>query len=93
VGGPFHLKKGAGSALLHCCVTGAHIIEYVKQNMWIFFVYGGKTGVTADRDKIEFRLFFSLRNLTQVTSTMKPGQGSMFGFASVKRITLREGLY
>ena len=23
---------------------------------------------------------FSLRNLTQVTSTMKPGQGSMFGF-------------
>ena len=36
---------------------------------------------------------FSLRNLTQVTSTMKPGQGSMFGFSSVKRITLREGLY
>ena len=25
--------------------------------------------------------------------TMKPGQGSMFGFSSVKRITLREGLY
>jgi len=36
---------------------------------------------------------FSLRNLTKVTSTMKPGQGSMFGFSSVKRITLREGLY
>jgi len=32
-------------------------------------------------------------NLTQVTSTMKPGQDSMFGFSSVKRITLREGLY
>ena len=36
---------------------------------------------------------FSLRNLTQVTSTMKPGHGSMFRFSSVKRITLREGLY
>jgi len=24
---------------------------------------------------------------------MKPGQDSMFGFSSVKRITLREGLY
>jgi len=36
---------------------------------------------------------FSPRNLTQVTSTMKPGQDSMFGFSSVKRITLREGLY
>jgi len=36
---------------------------------------------------------FSPRNLTQVTSTMKPGQDSMFGFFSVKRITLREGLY
>jgi len=35
----------------------------------------------------------SPRNLTQVTSTMKPGQDSMFGFSSVKRITLREGLY
>jgi len=33
---------------------------------------------------------FSPRNLTQVTSTMKPGQDSMFGFSSVKRITLRE---
>ena len=38
-------------------------------------------------------LNFSPRNLTQVTSTMKPGQDSMFGFSSVKRITLREGLY
>jgi len=36
---------------------------------------------------------FSPRNLTQVTSTMKAGQDSMFGFSSVKRITLREGLY
>ena len=36
---------------------------------------------------------FSPRNLTQVTSTMKPGQDSMFGFSSVKRIALREGLY
>ena len=36
---------------------------------------------------------FSPRNLTQVTSTMKPGQDSMFGVSSVKRITLREGLY
>jgi len=36
---------------------------------------------------------FSTRNLTQVNSTMKPGQDSMVGFSSVKRITLREGLY
>ena len=36
---------------------------------------------------------FSPRNLTQVTSTMKPEQDSMFGFSSLKRITLREGLY
>ena len=36
---------------------------------------------------------FSPRNLTQVTSAMKPLQDSMVGFASVKRITLREGLY
>ena len=36
---------------------------------------------------------FSPRNLTQVTSAMKPGQECMVGFASVKRITLREGLY
>jgi len=28
-----------------------------------------------------------------VTSAMKPVQDSMVGFASVKRITLREGLY
>jgi len=36
---------------------------------------------------------FSPRNLTQVTSDMKPVQDSMVGFSSVKRITLREGLY
>ena len=36
---------------------------------------------------------FSPRNLTQVTSAMKSVQDSMVGFASVKRITLREGLY
>ena len=36
---------------------------------------------------------FSSRNLTQVTSAMKPGQGCMVGFASVKRVPLREGLY
>jgi len=36
---------------------------------------------------------FSPRNLTQVTSAMKPVQDSMVGFSSVKRITLREGLY
>jgi len=36
---------------------------------------------------------FSPRNLTQVTSAMKTGQECMVGFASVKRITLREGLY
>ena len=36
---------------------------------------------------------FSPRNLTEVTSAMKPGQNAWFGFASVKRITLREGLY
>ena len=35
---------------------------------------------------------FSLRNLTQVTSNMKPGQDSMVGFSSVKIISLREGL-
>ena len=32
---------------------------------------------------------FSPRNLTQVTSAMKPVQDSMVGFASVKRITLQ----
>ena len=38
---------------------------------------------------------FSLRNLTQVTSTMKPGQGSMFGFFfgkennSLRRVILK----
>jgi len=36
---------------------------------------------------------FSPRNLTQVTSAMKPVQDNVVGFASVKRITLREGLY
>jgi len=36
---------------------------------------------------------FSPRNLTQVTSAMKPVQECMVGFASVKRITLREGLH
>jgi len=36
---------------------------------------------------------FSPRNLTQVTSTMKPGQDNMVGFSSVKRITLDEGLH
>jgi len=36
---------------------------------------------------------FSPRNLTQVTSAMEPVQDSMVGFSSVKRITLREGLY
>jgi len=36
---------------------------------------------------------FSPRNLTQVTSAMKPGQGGMVGFALVKRVSLREGLY
>jgi len=36
---------------------------------------------------------FSPRNLTQVTSAMKPVQDSMVGFSSVKRKTLREGLY
>jgi len=36
---------------------------------------------------------FSPRNLTQVTSAMKPGKEFMVGIASVKRITLREGLY
>ena len=36
---------------------------------------------------------FSPRNLTQVTSAMKPVQDSMVGFSSVKRISLREGLY
>jgi len=36
---------------------------------------------------------FSPRNLSQVTSAMKPGKECMFGIASVKRITLREGLY
>ena len=36
---------------------------------------------------------FSPRNLTQVTSAMKPVQDTMVGFSSVKRITLREGLY
>ena len=36
---------------------------------------------------------FSPRNLTQVTSTMKPVQDNMVGFSSAKRITLREGLY
>jgi len=35
----------------------------------------------------------SPRNLTQVTSAMKPGKEFMDGIASVKRITLREGLY
>jgi len=29
----------------------------------------------------------------KVTIPLKPGQDSMFGFSSVKRITLREGLY
>jgi len=38
-------------------------------------------------------LNFSRRNLTQVTSAMKTGQECMVWFASVKRITLREGLY
>jgi len=36
---------------------------------------------------------FSPRNLTQVTTAMKPVQDSMVGFASVKKKTLREGLY
>jgi len=36
---------------------------------------------------------FSPRNLTQVTSAMKTGQGAMIDFASVKRVTLCEGLY
>ena len=38
-------------------------------------------------------LNFSPRNLTQVTSAMKPGKEFMNGIASVKRIILREGLY
>jgi len=36
---------------------------------------------------------FSPRNLTQVTSAMKPVQDSMVGFSLVKKINLREGLY
>jgi len=36
---------------------------------------------------------FSPRNLTQVTSAMKPGKEFMVGIASVKRKTLRVGLY
>ena len=36
---------------------------------------------------------FSPRNSTQVASAMKTGQGGMIGFASVKRVPLREGLY
>ena len=34
---------------------------------------------------------FSPRNLTHVTSAMKPGQECIVEFAVVKRITLREG--
>jgi len=37
--------------------------------------------------------YFSPRNLTQVTSAMKKGQGVMIDFTSVKRVSLREGLY
>jgi len=36
---------------------------------------------------------FSPRNLTQVTSAIKTGQGAMIDFTSVKRVTFREGLY
>ena len=53
--------------------------------------HGNKLQHTATRGIVDFN--FSPRNLTQVTSAMKPVQDSMVGFSSVKRITLREGLY
>ena len=46
----------------------------------------GKTGVKADRDKIE-----TPRNLTQVTSAMKPVQDSMVGFSLVIELLFAKG--
>jgi len=43
------------------------------------------------RERVAFN--FAPRNSTQVAGAMKTGQGGMIGFASVKRIPLREGLY
>ena len=73
--------------------TQITLFERTRQSAWLDAVTTPLTRSNFVPIRGIVTFIFSPRNLTQVTSTMKPGQDSMFGFSSVKRITLREGLY